>query len=301
MIISHDPADCKQIGKITLIGYLTAYKLDLKFRDYYRYREYYCGLCRALGKRHGRRNRIVLGYDMAFLAILLDSVYDSETERKAFRCLLHPFSRHFSLSNPFIDYAADMDLYTAWLKCLDDWNDDRDLFRGAAAFFLRRKAKKIEAAYPEKTAVIREALGELHRFEEAGSGDFEGAAGCVGRALAEIFHFGGIWEEGLAEMGFYLGKYIYLLDAFEDLEEDIRKKRYNPFLEMSREEDFQEKVRGILKMMISRSAEEFELLPVDDNLALLRNIIYAGAWQSFEEIVRKKEGADPMKGKEQNE
>ena len=284
-----------------MIGYIKTYQLDLKFREYYRYREYYCGLCRSLGRNHGQRSRIMLGYDMTFLAILLDGVYDSETEKNRFRCMLHPFSRRHSLSNAFIDYAADMDLYMAYLKCLDDWHDDRNLFRGISAFFLRGTAKRIEASYPEKSLAVREALEELHRFEEERSMDFEGAAGCVGRALAEMFRFGGLWDDRLAAMGFYLGKYIYLLDAYEDLEEDIRKNRYNPFLELSRENDFHERVRGILKMMISRSAEEFEMLPVDENMALLRNIIYAGAWNSFQQIVRKKGRTEPVKGKEQNE
>ena len=272
-----------------MTGYITVYQPDMKFRDYYRYREYYCGLCKTIGKRYGQTARMSLGYDAAFLALLLDGVYDSTTESSEFRCPVHPMGKRKALNNVFIDYAADMNLYMAWLKCFDDWKDERNLGRGIYAWLLTHRIRQIEQKYKEKTDIIKKALDDLNALEEAQSSDFEVAAGCYGRVTAEVFRFGGLWDDLLAEMGFYLGKYIYLLDAYEDLERDLKKGCYNPFFEMSKEERFDDEVRKILMSMISKSAEEFELLPVDENMEILRNILYAGAWNRFEEIFRKKE------------
>lgn len=271
-----------------MIGYITFYKPDLKFRDYDRYREYYCGLCRTIGRRHRSAGRLSLGYDMTFLSVLLDSIYDSETGRTTFRCGLHPFRKRIARDNLWIDYAADMNVYMAWIKCLDDWNDEKKWTRGLYALILSRRAAKIEKRYPDKTAAVKSAIAELHRLEQENSRDFEAAAGCFGRAVEAIFRFGGIWEDVLGRIGFYIGKYIYLLDAYEDLEEDLEKNRYNPFRDLCREPDFQEKVRDMLLMMVSRAAEEFELLPVEENTELLENILYAGAWHRFLEIAGKK-------------
>ena len=230
-----------------------------------------------------------LGYDAAFLAVLLDGVYDSTTESSEFRCPVHPMGKRKALNNAFVDYAADMNLYMVWLKCIDDWQDDRNVGRGIYSWILTRRIRQIEQKYKEKTDNIKKALEDLNSLEKERSSDFEYAAGCYGRVTAEVFRFGGLWDDGLAEMGFYLGKYIYLLDAYEDLEKDLKKNRYNPFFEMSKEEDFHDQVRKILMSMISKSAEEFELLPVDENMEILRNILYAGAWNRFEEIFREKE------------
>jgi hypothetical protein len=269
-----------------VFGYITIDQPDIRFRDYYRYREYYCGLCCTLKRKYGQTGRMSLGYDMTFLAVLLDGVYDSETRREEFRCIAHPFSKRYRLENSFTDYAADMNLYLTYLKCLDDWNDDRNLVRRLYSMILSRRIKKIEKKYPEKTASIRKHLDELSEFEKSGSSDFEGAAGCFGRVSAEVFSYGGIWNDHLARMGFFLGKFIYILDAFDDLEKDRSKGRYNPLDTLSREDDFPGKVKTILMSMISEAADEFETLPVDENMDILRNIIYAGVWKKFNDAVR---------------
>ena len=266
-----------------MFGYITIDQPEIKFKDYYRYREYYCGLCCSIKKKYGQTGRLSLDYDMTFLAVLLDGVYDSETAEREFRCIAHPVRKKKRLENDFIDYAADMNLYLAYLKCADDWNDDRKLGQKLYSMILSRCIRKIEERYPLKTDAIKKHLIELDEYEKSDSDDFEGAAGCFGRACAEIFSFGGVWNDKLARMGFYIGKFIYILDAYDDLEEDQKKGRYNPLVKMSRKDDFSGKVRTILMSMISEAAEEFETLPVDENQDILRNIIYAGVWKKFNE------------------
>lgn len=277
-----------------MTGYITVYKPDMKIRDFERYSEYYCGLCRSLRDRYGQLSRFSLGYDMTFLAALIDGVYDSETRRVEFRCAGHPAAKKYKLENSFIDYAADMNIYMTYLKCLDDWHDDRSLSRWLYARILRRKARRVEENYRAKTEAIKKHMAELAVFENENSTDFEGAAGCFGRVAEEVFSYGGIWDNRLSRVGFYLGKYIYLLDAYEDIEDDLKKGSYNPFRELSRDEDFDGKVKEILMSMISECTEEFEMLPVDENMDILRNILYAGVWQRFNETAAERQKIGSM-------
>ncbi|MBM6798722.1 hypothetical protein H7U28_07855, partial [Coprobacillus cateniformis] len=91
--------------------------------------------------------------------------------------------------------------------------------------------------------------------------------------------------------GFYLGKFIYFMDGYDDIEDDIKKKRYNPFLDDYKRDDFDDYCYSILEMMISKSAEVFECLPIIENAPLMRNILYSGVWLKYE-IKRNKKAED---------
>ena len=265
-----------------MYGYITIDQPEIRFKDYYKYRAYYCGLCHALKNGYGQLSRIAVGFDMTFLAVLLDGLYDSETTRRDFRCPLHPFVKRSMLANEFLDYAAAMDLYLAYLKCEDDWNDEKKIHRKLYGSLIRGKVREIEKEYPEKTRAIREHLQALTALEQAGSDDFEAAASCFGRVTEEIFAYReDHWRDGLKRMGFFLGKFIYLLDAREDLEQDREKGLYNPLRTLSGEEDYEERIHEILMLMISEAAEAFERLPIDENMEILRNILYSGVWNKY--------------------
>ena len=119
--------------------------------------------------------------------------------------------------------------------------------------------------------------------------DLDEISGHFGHIMASICVYQeDIFKDDLYQMGFYLGKFIYLIDAFEDVEEDIKKQTYNPFKEKFEEEHFQEDCFHILEMMISNSSFYFEKLPLIENVELLRNIIYSGIWTKFELIKKKR-------------
>ena len=119
--------------------------------------------------------------------------------------------------------------------------------------------------------------------------DLDEVSGHFGHIMASICVYqDDIFKEDLYQMGFYLGKFIYLIDAFEDVEEDLKKQTYNPFKEKFKDEHFQEDCFHLLEMMISNSSFYFEKLPLIENVELLRNIIYSGIWTKFELIKKKR-------------
>ena len=125
-------------------------------------------------------------------------------------------------------------------------------------------------------------MQELSDCEKENSQEIDRSAGCFGRLMADLFVYKeDMWEETLRRMGFFLGKYIYIMDAYEDLEEDLRKQCYNPLKSLHERADYEEQIRQILCMMIAECSAEFEKLPCLLDVDILRNILYDGVWNRY--------------------
>lgn len=266
-----------------MFGYIIVNQDELKIKEYHLYRSYYCGLCQVLKEKYGLAGQMTLTYDLTFLVLLLSDLYQDTPKEGMCRCIAHPFEKHTTRISRFTDYAADMNVLFSYYQCQDDWNDDKKLSRKAGALALKKHFTKISRAYPEKTAIIEKWLVKLHTYEANRSGNIDEAAGCFGQILAEIFaYYSDEWEPDLRQMGFFLGKFIYLMDAYEDLEEDSKDQNYNPLLPMWQEPDFEEQCHQILTMMLADACQSFERLPLADHVSVLRNILYSGVWSHYE-------------------
>lgn len=280
-----------------MFGYVTVNKPELKMKEYYRYRGYYCGLCKVLKERHGRVGQFTLTYDMTFLVILLTSLYEVKTESMEERCLAHPAKKHPVLTNVITEYAADMNIALTYHNLLDDWKDEKSVKGLAGSQLFRHKYKRIEEKYPRQCKVIEETLQKLQEYETNDSQQVDEVAGCFGELMAELFVYRkDEWEETLRKIGFYLGKFIYLMDAYEDVEKDIKNNSYNPLIEKSKSEDFDDTSQQMLVMMLAECTKQMELLPLVVDAELLRNIIYAGVWTRYDKLRQEK----MHKGKEQS-
>ncbi len=266
-----------------MFGYVTANKPELKMREFTRYKGMYCGLCRQLHRRHGRLGQMTLTYDMTFLILLLSSLYEPREVEMRRRCLIHPAKKQYMVYNEISEYAADMNVLLTHDHLADDWKDERKIsgFLGMKAF--AGKKKKIASRYPRQAAVVEKSLADLSRLEEEDCRDIDAVARPFGELMAEIF----VWrrdafEEILRTMGFFLGKFIYIMDACMDVVDDSAKGCYNPFVEEYRKEGFEERVHAMLDGTLRLAIVEFEKLPCEQDLAILRNILYEGVWTEYE-------------------
>lgn len=265
-----------------MFGYVLINKPELKIKDFEMYISYYCGLCHTLGERHGLRGRVTLTYDMTFLLMLLSDLYEAEEKVTESRCFLHPIQKHTARQSVVTEYCADMEVLLAYHKCLDDWNDDKKVSKKALASGLVGACKRITAEYPEKASFIQAKLKELTDLENAGETSIDRTAKLFGEIMASIFVYKeDQWKDDLYKVGFYLGKYIYLLDAYEDIEEDMKNGSYNPFKTIYNNEDFENQVLNLLLMMIGECTDAFERLPLVENIEIMRNILYSGVWGKF--------------------
>ena len=272
-----------------MFGYIVMNKPEMKFKDYDLYRSFYCGLCRELKERYGLSGQISLNYDLTFLLVLLSALYEPPTRKGKTRCVMHPVCRQPVRKNEITEYAADMNIILTYYKCDDDWRDERKLLKLAYARLLKNKNRRLAAHYRQKTKIVVSCLEQLSAWEKAGEQDIDKMAGCFGKIMEEMFAYRqDEWEPTLRRMGFYLGKYIYLLDAYEDVEKDVKNGNYNPFSKTYMMEEFQENTRKLLIMMLAECCREFEKLPIIKYGDILRNILYSGVWVRFEEVSRKR-------------
>lgn len=272
-----------------MFGYIIINKDELKIKDFNLYRSFYCGLCQELKREYGSLGQLSLSFDMTFLILLLTGLYEAE-ETKGFRkCIAHPFEKHPTASSRFTAYGADMNLLLTYYKCLDDWDDEKKRSRYLYAASLKKRIRQLELKYPEKTNIIAQNLQTIRKYEQNKEYNLDLVAGCFGTIMAELFACQeDEWADTLRAMGFFFGKFIYLMDAYEDLELDLKKGTYNPFFPMKEDAAFESNTHQILTMMMAECCRAFERLPILNYTDILRNILYSGVWSRYEITARKR-------------
>lgn len=275
-----------------MFGYIMASVDKLTEDEKKRYGGVYCGLCRALKQRHGQKSRLTLNYDMTLLILVLSSLYEPEEQEGEGGCMMHPLKKRYYVQNRFTDYAADLNVLLAWWNCMDDWEDDRSISRLGYAKILSPEMKKLEQQYPRQATAIRDTLEQLKVYEKGQDVSPDRAAECFGELMGELFVYNekDYWSKYLRQMGRGLGRFIYIMDACIDYPEDEKKNRPNPLRslgggERDREGDFQ-----LLSMLMGDATAAFECLPLEQDLGLMRNILYEGAWQKYNLTYAKREG-----------
>ena len=272
-----------------MFGYVVVNQPEMKFKDFDVYKSFYCGLCRELRERYGIAGQISLTYDMTFVLLMLSGLYEPKTKKGTTHCMIHPLHKQTVRKNEITEYAADMNLILTYYKCVDDWKDEKKMSRLAYAKLLEGSSRKLTGRYGEKIGRMISLLDELSELEKAGEKDIDKMAGIFGKIMEEIFAYRkDVWEKSLRRMGFYLGKFIYLLDAYDDVEKDVKNGNYNPFFEKYKMEGFEEEIRQILIMMLAEACREFEKLPIIKYEDILRNILYSGVWCRFESVSKKR-------------
>ena len=279
-----------------MFGYVVMNKPEIRFKDFDLYRSFYCGLCRELREKYGISGQITLTYDMTFVVVLLSALYEPPTQKGTTRCVIHPVCKQPVRKNAATEYGADMNVLLTYYKCMDDWEDEKKFAALGYGKILQRKNNRLSRRYPEKAEKIRKLLEKLSQMEKAGETDIDKMSGCFGQIMEEIFAWKkDVWEDSLRRMGFYLGKFIYILDAYDDVEKDVKNGNYNPFAEKYIMKGFDEQVRQLLVMMMAQTCREFEKLPIIKYTDILRNILYSGVWCRFEIIARKRREAGEKK------
>ena len=149
-----------------MFGYIMTDKPELKVKEFYRYKGYYCGLCQALRKEYGFRGRMTLTYDMTFLVLFLTSLYEADTRELQLHCPVHPVKKIPMLQNELSAYGAKMNILLTYFKFEDDWKDDKSLQGAAGMRLFRKKAETICREYKRQAHAIQKHLKILSAYEE---------------------------------------------------------------------------------------------------------------------------------------
>ena len=275
-----------------MFGFVTANFKELTKEQSMRYNAVYCGICRGIRDSSGQLCRLGLSYDMAFLALLLMSLYEPEEDQGSRACALHPIRPKPWVDNVYIRYAADMNVALAYHNAADDWQDDKSLSARAKLGIFGRNYEEISARYPRQCQAIEQCIAQLSALEKENCANPDEVANCFGRLMAELLlYHEDMWAPTLRQMGMALGRFIYLADAALDYRQDKRRKKYNPYIAMGTGED-PHRWEEYLVLAMARCTECFEKLPLVQDKKLLDNILYSGVWCVFRRKKKEKEDGE---------
>ncbi len=285
-----------------MFGYVKPFKPHMRICEFETYNAVYCGLCKILGKNYGMMSRMILSYDFAFLALMELALNDSEAEIEPQRCIAHPFRRKACLKSvDGLDYTAAAASILIYNKIKDDISDKHFIGKLPPMFLLgleKRAYKKAKGKYPELAEYIAEQMIQQNKLEEENCKSIDRASEPSSNMLAEIA--AGIGKNDdekriLCRFGYLLGRYIYIVDAFDDLEKDFRSRGFNPLivgdsaineLEIN---EIRKKTEDSINFTLGALADAYVQLELNRYKAITDNIVYLGLKNSFYDLIKKKQ------------
>ena len=213
-----------------MFGYVMPDTPYMYVKDGVLYKALYCGLCKSIGASCGQTARFSISYDITFLSALLHNIAGVDVKIEKEHCVLHPIvKREITRDDDITRALACLNVYLTYYKLSDDIEDEKK-GRATRAFFKkgRKKARKIHPAMEE---IIRTHLNDLHKLEKKNCESAEMAADPFGLMMAELSDYvlGDKATEHTYGLCYGIGKWVYLIDALDDYDKDIKKKNYNPF------------------------------------------------------------------------
>lgn len=262
-----------------MFGYVRPLRQELKCRDFDLYRATYCGLCRCLRRRYGPLAPMFLNFDFIFLTLLLWDPEDEFVPCRG-RCHANPLvKKPMCPDSPALELAADESVILTWWKLRDSARDDGvvgGLPARVLAAGLYPAYRKAAERRPDFDGVVRACLEELSHLEEACCPSLDRAADAFARLLRGAAPSGDGRSRVLSQLLYHLGRWIYLADARDDLEEDRRAGRYNPVSARYGTQGDDEALKATMDQSLDLMGAALQLGEFGCRTPVLENIIYLG-------------------------
>lgn len=285
-----------------MFGYVTPCKMELKIKDYEKFKAYYCGVCLAIKNNFGNIPRLALNYDMTFLAILLDGLNENPSEKVFTSCIAHPFKKRIMIvNNSAVNYAALSNVLLMYYKFIDNVTDDNSIKGRICSFILKRYLNKASNNINTEKLFVEKNLSDLSIRENDESEKkidklSEPFANLTGLLLSNFVKSEN--SEDLYRLGYNLGKWIYLIDALDDLKKDMESKKFNAISRCFNEnnlcyDEFYRNINNRMNFILYTSArqclEKLQALPIRKNHELLDNILQFGLVEKMDMVFKRSE------------
>lgn len=283
-----------------LFGYVKCYTPELRLREYEYYRGVYCGLCKSMGRCTGCVSRLTLSYDLVFLALARMALTGENPKIEAGRCLLHPFRRRpVCVSCCSIDYAVYAAAVLEYYKLDDDLHDTHGAGKTKLIVLkpvishVKRLAEKSYGKMEDLDSAVSAKLIRIRELEQKDNVTADELADLSGEILADVFECGlsGSAARISREIGYHVGRWVYLIDAVDDYNRDIRRGEFSPFRNTGLPSD--EAICAALTSEMAATETAVGLLPDDcgaEISELIKNILYLGTEKVTGGVLSRKNG-----------
>ncbi|MDR2267160.1 MAG: DUF5685 family protein [Christensenellaceae bacterium] len=280
-----------------MFGYVKADKPNMLIKDHTEYRAYYCGLCKTLGRRYSQLTRISINYDITFLTLLAHNYRKIETKFSEGRCIIHMLSRKFLIADNDLaqEIVADLNIILGYHKALDDVLDGGNVAHRAVLAFLKRKYKKAAAKFPDVAQSTAKHYEQLRCLEKSGETSLDKLSDPFAKMLTEICIVAtGKTDDFLEELCYNLGKWIYIIDAYDDLMSDYENNKFNPLnpmhLEISDElaNTIYETAKFNLLLAVKNIRDAYDAMDISISEGPLSNVIYCGLRAKTNAVLEKR-------------
>lgn len=275
-----------------MFGYIRTDIPNLYMKDNALYKSLYCGTCKAIKKSSGKRARFALSYDVVLFSALYHNVTGTDVKITKQHCVIHPFrKRPMTEITPLDIRIGSFNTLLAYYKLKDSVNDEGKA--KFSAWYFKKAYKKAKNQEPELDKIISEELATLNGIEkkktpsvDMAADPFSNLVKRCSKVLVEDFY-----TESFGELNYMIGKWIYLIDAFDDYDKDVKKGNYNPFFygygcksgkELVKENG--EEIRFIFDCVLGGIKENAEKTNYKFNADLVKNILLLGLPKTTNEI-----------------
>lgn len=278
-----------------MFGYVKPNLPYLYNKDDTLYKSLYCGVCKSIGAHFGTAARFTLTYDVAFLSAVAHNIVGLDVTIKKERCVLHHIvKRPIAADDKLTEKLAAVNIILASYKVEDDIIDNK---KGKTKKALLNKSfKKAKSRFPEIDGVVKNCYNELRKLEIAECGILDKVCEPFAEMLSKVscIVLDSFSTEQTESFFYYLGKWIYLIDAFDDYDADIKKKQYNPFRLAYNKESAKELITAhgkelafVFEDCIVQMQNCFNNIRFTFNTDLIYNIVFRGLADTVNKITEK--------------
>lgn len=278
-----------------MFGYVVPDKPNMFMKDYYEFRAYYCGLCKAIGRRHGQMLRFALSYDMTFLAAFLHAVIGQKPAISLERCVVHPVKKREMVARDDVMLTvADVGAILTYYKLRDNVEDGSKI-AGLASGAVSKKRKRAGARLTGVEDAVRGGYDALRGLEKQNCADIERVADCFAELLKGVVKplLGDKATDHTDRFSYQLGKWIYLIDALDDYDSDVKKNNYNPFRACYGSADKKaltdahgEEISELFWFTLGALKESYDQIELLNSEGVLTNTVYYGLPMMTNRILR---------------
>ena len=281
-----------------MYGYVVPPKKALSLEEHALFNSFYCGLCIRTGKLMGQRARLTTNYDITFFNVLLHDLLSQDVKFEARACVLNPFKkRPIVINNELFDKIAAANIILSYYKAEDGVIDGEGIKYKLAKSSLSGAYKLSRQMLPDVDQIVNGKYALLRKLEKENTKGIDRVSDVFASMMSDVASV--MLKEKASDdslrLIYNIGKFVYLVDALDDIDEDHKAGRYNPFLVelpyQSRQKFFadnSEFIEFILNVTINRSIECFNNLSFTQSYDLLRQIVHVGLRQKAEELLSSK-------------